>query len=339
MDSLTHIVVGACLGELIAGKQLGKKAMLIGALANTIPDFDVIAGLWNSPSEQLLAHRGITHSILFAFILSPLLAWFFYLKDKQQKISYTRWLLLIGSGMLLHNVMDAFTAYGTGWLEPFYQTRISFNTIYILDPIFTLPVLIGAIVLWILKKTDHQKRKRTALIALSLTGIYLTTSIIIKLNVNTVIEKDLASKNISYESFMATPTPMNNLLWYGIVRQKKDYYIGYYSIFDKERFVFWELYTKNDSLLEPYKHSKELAELIRFSQNYYCMTHEDGDIKFNDMRFGQIGGWAQPQAPFVFNFDLKPQNHSQLSLQQGRFKSFNKKDLKILLDRIGGKQP
>lgn len=339
MDSLTHIVVGACLGELIAGKQLGKKAMLIGALANTIPDFDVVAGLWNSPAEQLLAHRGITHSILFALILSPLLAYFFYKKDRAQKISFRRWFLLIGSGMILHNFMDAFTAYGTGWLEPFKQTRISFNTIYIVDPIFSLPVLIGAILLLIFKKTEFLKRKRTALIALGLTTVYLTLSIVIKLNVSQLIKSDLAAKNISYESYLVTPTPMNNLLWYSIVRQKKDLYIGYYSVFDKKKFVFWELYNKNDSLLRPYKESQEIKDLIRFSQDYYCITHEEDGLKFNDMRFGQIGGWNQPQASFVFNFDLKPQNHTQLSLQQGRFKSFNKKDLNALLDRIGGTQP
>lgn len=339
MDSLTHIVVGACLGELIAGKQLGKKAMLIGALANTIPDFDVVAGLWNSPAEQLLAHRGITHSILFALVLSPLLAYVFYKRDTDQKISFNRWFVLIGSGMILHNFMDAFTAYGTGWLEPFNQTRISFNTIYIVDPIFSLPVLIGAILLLIFKKTELLKRKRTAIIALGLTSLYLAISIVIKLNVSRLIKNDLASKNISYESYMVTPTPMNNLLWYSIVRQKKDLYIGYYSVFDKKKYVFWELYTKNDSLLSPYKNSTEIKDLIRFSQDYYCITNEEGGLKLNDMRFGQIGGWNQPQAAFVFNFDLKPQKHSQLSLQQGRFKSFNKKDLKALMDRIGGTQP
>ena len=43
MDSLTHIVVGAVMGDAIAGRRLGRKAMWLGALFQTIPDFDVIA--------------------------------------------------------------------------------------------------------------------------------------------------------------------------------------------------------------------------------------------------------------------------------------------------------
>jgi inner membrane protein len=33
MDSLTHIVAGACIGEIALGKKIGRKAMLWGALA------------------------------------------------------------------------------------------------------------------------------------------------------------------------------------------------------------------------------------------------------------------------------------------------------------------
>lgn len=33
MDSITHIALDACMGQAFAGKQLGKKAMLLGAMA------------------------------------------------------------------------------------------------------------------------------------------------------------------------------------------------------------------------------------------------------------------------------------------------------------------
>ena len=41
MDSLTQIVLGGAIGELIAGKRMGNKAVLWGAIAGTIPDLDV----------------------------------------------------------------------------------------------------------------------------------------------------------------------------------------------------------------------------------------------------------------------------------------------------------
>ena len=62
MDSLTHIVLGACVGEVIAGKKLGRKAWLAGAIFQSFPDIDFIAGFWLSPAEDLLAHRGCMSS-------------------------------------------------------------------------------------------------------------------------------------------------------------------------------------------------------------------------------------------------------------------------------------
>ena len=62
MDSLTHIVLGASIGEAIAGKRLGKKALVIGAIANSFPDIDIVASFWLPLTKDLLAHRGFTHS-------------------------------------------------------------------------------------------------------------------------------------------------------------------------------------------------------------------------------------------------------------------------------------
>src|ERR1700733_14071168 len=140
MDTITHTVIGICAGELIAGKQLGKKAMLYGALANNIPDIDVASNFWLHIPNSLLAHRGFTHSILFAVIFSPVLAYIFRKIYKNTPVSYLRWLFIFGSGILTHIFIDAFTTYGTGWFEPFSHVRVSFNTLFIIDPLFSIPV-------------------------------------------------------------------------------------------------------------------------------------------------------------------------------------------------------
>ena len=56
------------MGEALAGKKLGKRAMFLGALAQSIPDIDFVTAFWNSTSENLLAHRGFTHSLLFGIL-------------------------------------------------------------------------------------------------------------------------------------------------------------------------------------------------------------------------------------------------------------------------------
>ena len=68
MDSLSQIVLGAAVGEVVLGKKIGNRAMLWGAIAGTIPDLDVISNLWLSEVDGLAAHRGISHSLAFSVL-------------------------------------------------------------------------------------------------------------------------------------------------------------------------------------------------------------------------------------------------------------------------------
>jgi inner membrane protein len=336
MDTITHTVLGACLGEAIAGKQMGKKAMLFGILANNLPDIDVISASWTTQAEELLAHRGITHSILFSLIFSPLLAYAFQKMSKNNSVSFKRWLVLIGSGLFLHIIMDSFTAYGTGWFEPFNHTRVSFNTLFILDPFFSIPILITAIALWIMRRDSYTKRKWFNVIGLSISSLYLLITFIIKLYVNSVIEKDLSAKNITYTSYLATPGPLNNLLWYSVVKNHDHYYIGYYSVLDKNPTLNWELFQKNDSLLAPFKNSEDVQYLMRFSKDYYRITKQDSLTVFSDMRFGSVGGWQVKQAPSVFNFNITRTSTGEIKVEQAEFEELDGNAITMLIDRVKG---
>lgn len=75
MDSLTQMVLGAAVGEVVLGKKLGNRAMVWGAIGGTIPDLDIMTGLWADDMEALAAHRGLSHSFFFAFTGSLLFAW------------------------------------------------------------------------------------------------------------------------------------------------------------------------------------------------------------------------------------------------------------------------
>ncbi|MBK7944863.1 MAG: metal-dependent hydrolase [Flavobacteriales bacterium] len=74
MDSLTQIVLGAAVGEVVLGRKVGNKAILWGAIAGTIPDLDVLARSLFDPLRANEIHRGITHSILFSAAMAPVLA-------------------------------------------------------------------------------------------------------------------------------------------------------------------------------------------------------------------------------------------------------------------------
>lgn len=97
MDSLSQIVLGAAVGEIILGKKIGNRAMLWGAVAGTIPDLDVVSNLWLDELSGLAAHRGISHSISFAIVGSVLCG---YIVDKMYGSPYHR-TVTIGARYLL----------------------------------------------------------------------------------------------------------------------------------------------------------------------------------------------------------------------------------------------
>ena len=71
MDSLTQIVLGAAVGEVVLGRKVGNKAMLYGAIAGTIPDLDTFASHFTDVVTAIEIHRGFSHSILFFNHICP----------------------------------------------------------------------------------------------------------------------------------------------------------------------------------------------------------------------------------------------------------------------------
>jgi inner membrane protein len=339
MDTLTHTVIGACVGDAIAGKKLGKKAMLWGAIANNFPDIDVVNSLWMHQPDTFLAHRGLTHSILFALLFTPLLAWGlkkFY--SKKHSFTFKEAVLLIGSGFFLHLTLDALTVYGTGWFEPFSHYRVSLNTLFIIDPLFSIPFLIAAIALLILK-SKGDKRKSWYKAAFIISGVYLLITFAIKAYVNKTVERTLEKQHLSASDYFTTPTPFNNLLWYVVQKDSISYNVGYYCIFDKKDSISFWLFPRNDSLLNKVEDKDAVDKLVRFSQGYYLVENKEPLYIFSDLRFGQVGGWYIPDAPFVFSYNLFKDADNSLVLQQGRKKASSIEALKKLFERIKGTQP
>lgn len=335
MDTITHTVLGACLGEVIAGKKLGKKAMLIGALANNFPDIDVVTSLWMNYADRLLAHRGFTHSILFASLCTPLLALISKKLSKRNILSFNQWMLLFGSGLFIHIFTDAFSVYGTGWFEPFSHYRVTFNILFIIDPLFSLPILVAAVMLLVMKK-NSLRRLICARAGIGISLLYLVISVLIKFHVNNKAEQSLLAQNISYSSYMTTPTPLNNLLWSIIARNGTEYYTGYYSVFDKKFPISFGHIHRNDSLAAYSGNNEELNKLIRFSNGYYLYSSHLDTVSINDMRFGQMGGWYIRDAPYVFSYNLQKGADNSVVLQRGRLEGNGKEAFSKLIERIKG---
>ena len=335
MDSLTHIALGACMGEAFAGKTVGRKAMLWGALAQSIPDVDFLASLWMNTTDNLLAHRGFTHSLLFCALITPLFSFFAERWHRPHNISYKKWAAFFGSVIFVHLFIDAFNNYGVGWFEPFNHFRISFNAIYVADPFFSIWPGIAFVALILLKRKSH-KRNFWWKFGLGMSFLYLSYCVANKLKINADVKEILARQHIEHTRYFTTPAPLQNWLWFVVAGNDQGYYTGYRSLLDKEKFIPFEYFPRKDSLLQPQKNDEDLPKLIRFSQQFYTVEKYKDTLVFNDLRFGQEIGWFNPRGRFAFHYYLSYPTENTLVVQRGRFAKWDWKVVKSLWRRMWG---
>jgi inner membrane protein len=335
MDSLTHIALGACIGEAFFEKGFGKKAMFWGALAQSIPDIDFMGSFWLDTAENLLAHRGFTHSFLFGLLITPIFAMIADRVHRPHNITFKTWILFFGTEVFLHLLLDGFNNYGVGWLEPFNHTRFSFNTIYVADPFFSIWAAIALIMLVFLNKLSH-KRKFWWQFGIFIPFIYLGYCTVNKVKIDSDVKEIFITQNIPHVKYFTTPAPLQNWLWYVVAGNKEGYYVGFRSLFDTKKAIKFQYFPKNDSLLNPVNDQEDLQKLIRFSQEFYTVEKYRDTLVFNDLRFGQIIGWQNPKEKFVFHYYLQHPNDNKLVVQRGRFEGWNWDVVKKFLIRIKG---
>lgn len=335
MDSLTHIVAGAVTGDLILGKKAGKKAMLFGAIAGSAPDIDAVLNFFVSDVDSLVMHRGITHSIFVALTIGPLLGWLLWKWFNKQEGTRSGWIALVTVNILFHLFLDMCTVYGTGLLTPFSEQRFSWDTIFVADPLYTIPLLIASVVLLIMK-SNNTARARVAITGLILSSAYMTFAFFAHSKAIDKCELALQSKNIKATSIIATPTLMNTVLWNIVAKDTGGYWNGYWSVLDAQNEIPELTFIPQQSYLSDSIQSKaDLAKMIQFANGFYTLTNEEGKIRFNVLRFGQVSGWIDPASKCAFSFDMTPGADNSMVVQQGRIETTKKEVLEAMVERMG----
>jgi inner membrane protein len=335
MDSLTHIAIGACIGEAFFEKGFGKKAMFWGALAQSIPDIDFIASFWLDTTDNLLAHRGFTHSFLFALMIVPVFAFTANRVHKPHNIRFQKWLLFFAVEVFVHLLLDVFNNYGIGWLEPFSNARFSLNTIFVADPLFSIWPGIAFIALLVLNSKNN-KRNAWWIFGLLMPLLYIGYCSFNKASINRDVKKILSQGHTPYKRFFTSPAPFQNWLWYVVSERDSGFDVGFRSVFDRNDKIDFQYFPRNESLLAGLDKKKDIDKLIRFSQHYFTIEKREDTLQFNDLRFGQIMGWENPKGDFVFHYYISPPIDNTMVVQRGRFTGWNKQSLLSYWKRIRG---
>jgi inner membrane protein len=158
----------------------------------------------------------------------------------------------------------------------FTNKLFSWNNLSVVDPLFTLPVLLFFIIVWFYKKENNLRRK-FAVASLFISLLYLGTSTIHKLNSISVFKQNMKEKNLVYSHFSTTPTMFTSWLWNMVAYNDSTMYIAEYSVFQKYDTVDVISIKRNLDLLKPYQNTNTLSTLVWFSEGNYFVVPNTKD--------------------------------------------------------------
>lgn len=320
MDSLTQIVLGAAVGEAALGKKVGNKAILWGAVAGTIPDLDVIGRSFMHPVDAMHFHRGMSHAIVFDIVVAPLLGWLLYkLYQRKGEASWWDWTWLSFLALFTHPLLDCFTTWGTQLLWPFTDKAIAWQTIFVVDPLYTVPFMV--FVIWAMFKPRTSKiRRKLNTIGLVISSLYLAFTVVNKQRVNSVFEEALEAQNIDISRYETRPAPMQNALWAINAETDTSYATAYYSFFDSDKDIDFLHHRKNHDLLGDWRAHPKTELLLHITQDWYTVRQEADSLIVNDLRFGTMSGWTRSN-DFVFQTRLW-EEMDELQFRQEQLSNF-----------------
>lgn len=338
MDSLTQIVLGAAVGEAVAGHKVGIKAAMWGAIGGTIPDLDIIPVNYMEMVRGLEFHRGFSHSILFSVLFAPLFGWLISkIYGKKDVLGWKAWTWLMFLALFTHPLLDCNTTWGTQLFWPF-EYRVAFKNIFVIDPLYTFP-FITLLILALRKPKGSNIRRRLNHWGLGISSLYLVWTFVAKFIMIGRFENEMAAKGLDVQNFSVKPMPLNTILWVANIETPHSFYLGLHSFMDQDQEIDFVKFDKNEYLLAPYKNNELLQRLLYMTQYFYTVEQVGDDLLINDLRFGIAEGWENGEGDFVFRYRLIDEGNGKIRFVQEENKVKSGANMmKPLWDRILGKK-
>jgi inner membrane protein len=342
VDSITQAALGAAVGEMMLGRRLGNRALAWGAFFGTLPDLDVILSPLLNTRWNLWWHRGPSHSLLVMVAASWFLAPHLAKLWKRDKISRARAGWFVFAVWSTHVLIDCFTVYGTSVLWPFPVGRVAFNNLFIIDPLFTLPMVVALVWLAFLRtKKQVPKRRKLNAWGLGIATGYALLSIGMKFVASAGFEADLLRRATVYQRRMEAPTPFNILLWRSVVDRGDELWVGYRSVFESRTTpVRWTVYPKGRAALAGLGEIKEARTLDWFSGGWWIARPHVKGAWVGDLRFGESRTWGEKKgmvdSRMAFAWDVMPAATGDRLRQLSPRRGGAGETLRRMVARIGG---
>jgi len=294
MDSVTHLFMGGAIAAAIAPAGQRRAALLAGAALNSLPDLDVLPLLLSDdPVVRMTWHRAATHSVLVLPVVGLLLWWWFRTRGKRVAQASTRWFWIFQCALVSHPLIDAFTVYGTQIWWPLPVAPAMWSSLFIIDPLFTLPLVVGcACAAW----WGPRPRAKTALVAsLAISGAYVGWSLVAKAMVERAARPALVAMGLGDAPHFSVPMPFNTLLWRVVAMTPDGFVEGERSLVADRGPMTFHRYPSDTPSLDAVRDQPDVARLLWFSHHFMKAEVRDDRLVLSDLRMG-----AEPDYTFRF---------------------------------------
>jgi len=305
MDSVSQIALGAAISVGVMGRRTAIwKAALWGGIAGTLPDLDAVINHGDA-ILNMVRHRAESHSLLYLTLLAPLLGWGLARLQGQAAL-WRRWTLAFWLVLFTHPLLDVMTVYGTRLLIPFTEHPYGVGSIFIIDPLYTLPLLFGLGAALVLKSS---RGLRWNALGLAVSTIYLAWGVAAQTYVTQIAQASLKESGIQAERLLVNPTAFNSVLWRLVAMTPDYYYEGFRSLLDDKPQITWRQYPRCDALAQAHQDNAGIAAIAKFSHGFYSVGQQNGRLTVMDLRMGQ-------EPYYFFRFDVGQVGDAQSASQE-----------------------
>ncbi len=323
MDPLSQAVLGASLSQSVAGKQTTQRsALVIGGLAGMAADLDVLIRSKADPLLFLEFHRQFTHSLFFIpfgallstlFFLFIMKTTWFQKKWPTSKLSFAKIYFFSFLGYATHGLLDACTSYGTQLFWPFSDERIAWNVVSIIDPLFTLPVLILIVV------AVYKNNTRYAQVAFAYAVLFLSLGVLQYDRAITAVQQLADQRGHQTQRVLAKPSFANRHVWKIMYEHNGRYYVDAVKLTNDVSYIagtsIQKLDIKRDLpwLQNNTQHARDIERFRWFSDDYLAISPNDPNF-IMDVRYSFVPN----QIKWLWGIKLdqrNPDSHVKYSIQ------------------------
>ncbi|MBY7732254.1 metal-dependent hydrolase [Vibrio splendidus] len=332
MDPLTQGVLGASLSQSVSKKQHLVVAGFLGLLSGMAPDLDAFIRSQSDPLLALEFHRQFTHSLLFipigslicALVLHPLIA-------KRRGLSFKQSWLFCALGYGTHALLDSCTTYGTQLFWPLTNERYAWNTISIIDPIYTLPILI------LLVFAAWKRAPWLARIAFLWALIYPTFGMIQRDRAEAVGWQLAQERQHTPIRLEAKPSFANILVWKVVYETEHRYYVDAVRVGTSVKTYPGESIAKLNvsrdfSWLDRDSQQAKDIERFRWFSNGYVAQDPMDEMRIIDVRYSIIPN----QLRALWSIKLEPSVDSEAHVRYETHRDNTSESRQVFLDMLKG---